>query len=256
MIKKLFTILALLFLLGACSSSDDSNSNTTINPKILNGTPVDESIAPQIVELVLIDISGETNICSGFVLDKNHVLTAGHCASDDIIDIRVKSGDMLYPVLNRYIPTTFREDLENLAIFSDIAVLETPELLLPALPILVSIPVEIGTQIITFGFGLDEQNQAGSLKNGASLLDIVTDNHLFSPEFFGKGTNPCNGDSGAPAVVSFTSDNNTIETAVVGLVSSGTTDNCQDGDRTLYTNLQNPEIVSFILNYAPGTIIK
>jgi S1-C subfamily serine protease len=65
------------------------------------------------------------------------------------------------------------------------------------------------------------------------VVGDVTQNHIFSA-FDGSGVNVCFGDSGGPMLNS--------SGDVVGIVSAGSNESCDQGDVTTFTNLNGSKI--------------
>lgn len=242
--KFLLLGLVVVALIG-CGSGKESAPSTIIS-RIINGTPVGIEETPQIVRITIARSDGETFLCTGVVIGPQHVLTAGHCLAEIPAGYVVSTifGDLPAIQIIRHPGYLPHEELG--AVFNDVAVLITEPHGLPGLPILTSLPIPVEQDVVTFGYGLDENGLAGALKGGATRMITVTPNHLYSLPFSGSGTNACFGDSGAPAVATVTTAEGFAVTGIIGLVSSGTSTNCVDNDTTLYTNLQNPGLLEFL----------
>lgn len=251
--RKIYLICAIL-VLTACSS-EPSNNEPALNTRIINGTDLAVSQSPQMVEVIVKYLSGEEGGCSGTVIGKNSILTAAHCVLGETASIFVRNNNLISQVSEVFTPDSFRIDANLKAIFDDIAVLKTTDFPLPALGILVNQAVLAGDILNIYGFGLDEDGNSGKLKSGQTSVDFVTENHIFGAIFNGEGSNTCNGDSGGPAVLKFNDANGQVGYGIVGVVSTGTSTDCQDHDATLYTNIQNPRLLGFLLNTVPDLII-
>lgn len=82
---------------------------------------------------------------------------------------------------------------------------------------------------------------------------MVTGNHIFAR--FDELSNTCNGDSGGPATYTVVDPNGAVSAVgVVGITSTGTVQNCAPGDLSLFTNLQHPDILSFIAEVVPEAV--
>ncbi|MDC0358877.1 trypsin-like serine protease [Oligoflexia bacterium] len=193
--------------------------------RIINGIEV---TAPQLVQISVQYSDGTTGLCTGTVIGARAVLTAAHCVIEESFKenstMSVQVGARTLKAKSVLIPDHYRVDFDNQAIFNDIAVILTKDLGLPALPILVSKKVASEERVITYGFGLDEDGASGTLKSGETIIETVTENHLFAAEFNGEGTNSCGGDSGGPAILAVNTELGT-RSGIVGLVSTGTSDN-------------------------------
>src|SRR5690606_3934671 len=134
--------------------------------KIINGIDVDPAVSPQMVEVLLTFPDGEGGLCSGVIIGREKVLTAAHCfLHDGAMPVGVRAGGVIYPVSEVAAAPGYREDSENVAICSDVAVVTADGLSLPALPILLSAPLTEGSSVNVYGFGLDENGEFGTLKS-------------------------------------------------------------------------------------------
>ncbi|MCB0321633.1 MAG: trypsin-like serine protease, partial [Bdellovibrionales bacterium] len=124
----------------------------------------------------------------------------------------------------------------------------------PTLPLLGSRDIQNGELVSIFGYGLDENQKIDVLKSGEMKVSGVTDNHIFA-KFDGAGSNTCNGDSGGPAIYTFTKDGREID-AVVGVVSTGEIVDCSAGDTTLFANAHSSSNLSFITQSVPSTRVE
>ena len=146
----------------------------------------------------------------------------------------------------------YLEDAGNQAIFNDAAVVELAQsVTVSPLPLLVSDPVVGGEIIDIFGYGLDEQGTLGVLQSGQMGVASVSPNHIVAV-YGDSGSNTCQGDSGGPAL-----QRSGFGPAIVGITSSGTAGaRCGRGDVSLFANVQNGTIASFIAAVAPATQLR
>jgi secreted trypsin-like serine protease len=258
------TLVLVALSLSACkggsskisASVNGGDTQATISSKIINGLPVDQSLSPQIVQVNVYFADGSTALCSGTSIAPEYFLTAAHCFNETVVATSVVvAGTEIFGDSVTTHPDYF-VNLEVNALFNDVAVLHVPGLNIPALAILSTVPVAEGASLFTYGYGLDENAESGTLKNGPVSILFSTENHLFSEAFDGSNVDPCNGDSGGPAVLGFTDVNGTFAVGIAGIVSSGTVEGCAKGDMTLFTNLQNPAIAEFIRSAAPGAVFN
>lgn len=238
------------------ASVNGGDTQATVSSKIINGVPVDQTISPQIVQVNVYFADGSTALCSGTSIAPEYILTAAHCFNDAVLATSVVvAGAELFGDTVVTHPDYF-VNLEVNALFNDVAVLHVPGLTIPSLAILSSVPVAEGAVVFSYGYGLDENAESGTLKNGPVSILFSTENHLFSEAFDGSNVDPCNGDSGGPAVLGFTDINGTFAVGIAGIVSSGTVEGCAKGDMTLFTNLQNPSVAEFIRANVPGAVFN
>lgn len=273
---RLLLALTTVACLSACSGGDHFTVNATSNSsahdgtssgasisaslgqgqeKIINGVSIDASASPQIVRIDLSYSDGSTGICSGTAITSEIVLTAAHCFPPEITGASIANGLFSIKAESVAVHPGYAASVELNAIFNDIALVKFPGANLPSLPVLVSVPVKESDTIVTYGYGLNSDGEAGGLQNGAVAIGLVTPNHIFSTPFSGENADPCYGDSGGPAILGYTDVNGNFQVGIVGLVSSGTLQGCAEGDVTLFTNLQNADMASFILANAPGALI-
>lgn len=252
-----FSICCGLALLAGCGgNSQDSAPASSFNEKIVNGVEQPEAASPQVVEIVFNFADGTQGLCTGTIIGSDSILTAGHCFENVPASVFVKAGGKFVQATKAIVHPGYFPDPTVQAIFNDAAILKTPPLGLPLMPLEISQPIQVGGDLMVLGFGLDENGNYGTLKVGISSVEFVTENHVFGPAFDGSNVNPCNGDSGGPAVQTFTTQTGETYTAVVGVVSTGTVLECKSGDMTLYTNIENPAIAQFIVDNVPDVVFR
>ncbi len=246
------------------SPSDQGGSvsfSSNDRAKVLNGSEQPELGSPQMMRLEIVTTDGALASCSGVVVAPGKVLTAGHCA---VVakQITVITQGAAYAASHVTIAPGYFESLELNAVFNDVAVVSVPGLAAPILPIIASSPILLDSELLVFGFGLDEAGGSGVLKFGSTKAMIITPNHVFGETFDGGNVDPCFGDSGGPLIGSAFFADGTPVIGIVGVVSSGTnsvsdgeTTECKKGDVTLYTNLQNDGLLAFLVANAPGIVI-
>ncbi len=252
-------VLVGLSTMGGCSASGrsaDGSSGVTVVTRVLNGTPVESSAIPQLVQVI--NTEGENTLaCTGSVIDSQHVLTAGHCAQGQGT-ITVQNALFTATVIKAAVHPGYFEDQNVLAIFNDVAVLEVSTLPVPSLPVIAQDQALTDYELsgVLYGFGVSASDSDGNLQGGAVTIAETTPNHLLSTPADGDTASSCNGDSGAPLVASTTYEGQLVF-GIKALVSTGSTADCGSGDITYYTNLSAPGIAEFIQGQAPqATIIK
>ena len=254
---NLLFILPLLLagnLIGCGDGSSLNTSSGTRQEKIINGVPVLETDAPQILQLRIYGADGSMALCSGTAIGAEAVLSAAHCfVSTAIARVEVLGSGRVVQATSVNVHPGYVAQVG--ALFNDAAIVHTgtPHGF-PRLGLINSVVPQAGESIGIWGSGFDEAGQYGQLKHGEMILDAVTPNHLMS--VFDDAQNTCNGDSGGPATYTLLdADGNVIAVGLVGITSSGSIEECTQGDLSLFTNLQNPTVLSFIQTQVPDAVI-
>jgi|GEM_PF-1365348 len=241
---------------GVVATSPNSFSSGSPLPRLSSSNPVDELASPQMVRIEYSFVDGSLGLCSGTVIAPGIVLTAAHCfvgprngeiASQIERGILVGNSTAITRASEVIVHPTYREDLTVSAFFNDIAILRVGELPLPALTIATRTALDSNTVLTAYGFGQVEDGSFGTLRSAQVPAAIVTPNHIFSNGL-------CAGDSGGPLIQFGVDEAGNPTAGIVGVGSSGFTETCGGSEVSLYTNLQNQEVLDFIELYAPGTI--
>lgn len=252
-------IVPILFFVG-CGGSSDSDSSADLDSdacgeiglsaRIINGTACSESGSP-VVRIAILNSDGTESLCTGTMLTSDDVLTAAHCFLEEVLAASVEvSGQRVFASQVVVHPGVSANN-EVLALFNDAAILKLQSpLQTRTLPLLGSRSLSVGNKISIYGYGLDENDTPNILRSGEMKVSDVSPNHIFA-EFNGDGSNTCSGDSGGPAVYTFTNEDGNSVAAIGGIVSSGNIPTCEKGDLSLFANSQSKSILDFILQVVP-----
>ncbi len=214
-----------------------------------------------IVEVLLTDAAGRQYTCTGTVVSPTAVLTAAHCFLVNPVLVEVIStvgGERQRAYARNYrIHPDFRDSSDGFY-FNDAAVIfMSRALAAPVTPILLSREAVAGEESAVAGYGQTRNDLAtdGVLRAGRASIRSVTSNHIFI-SFTENESHPCRGDSGGALLVQEGG-----QLAIVGVVSQSAPDIpleviCSVGDETLYTNMFNASVSSFVLSVAPDAAVR
>lgn len=230
---------------GGSELSTDSCGVLGLNARIVNGTSCTIQGAP--VVRISLFARDSTALCSGTVIAPRKVLTAAHCfLGADVLRVDVTISERTIPATQAFLHPGVAIDAATRAVLNDVAVIELAnDAAVSPVAIFTSAPVQSGSEFSIFGFGLDEAGNQGTLRSGEMAIDSISENHIFA-SFDGEGSNTCNGDSGGPALLEVAG-----RPTLIGITSSGVNPNCSEGDLSLFQNLQNPGVLSFLREVAP-----
>ncbi|HET9237921.1 MAG TPA: trypsin-like serine protease [Oligoflexus sp.] len=212
--------------LSACGTGD-----TTSETKIINGTLAPDGGAIEQSTVALASSNGQV-FCTGTLIDKRFVVSAGHCLANYrgtlYIGFGRSSTEFKYVKAADYAVNPAYTGSFNKSVPSDISVIE----LSAAAPAGYN-PVAIykgsitrGSNLALAGFGQTQSGGSGRLYYTSVSVSGTTSNEITVYE---NGTGSCYGDSGGPAYVSSGG-----RLLVIGATSRGET-GCRGS--SIYTNV-------------------
>jgi len=236
---------------GDTSLSRNTCGLVGLGTRIITGTECTETNSP-IVQVDLGFSDGRSGVCSGTMIASQWVLTAAHCFFENPSSVFVSAGGVSVQGISAIVHPDVRVDEQNQAVFNDLALIKLANpVSLPTIAIVASKAPISGDLIDIYGYGLSEDqsssnNTVGTLRSGQMQVSQVS--AYFVDAFYnGEGSNTCSGDSGGPALLSVGA-----QVALVGVTSSGSLVNCEKGDTSRFTNVQQSNNLSFITKYVPN----
>lgn len=224
---KISSLTLAALTLSACGTGEMTTSET----KIINGTLAPDGSSFEQSTVALASSNGQV-FCTGTLIHKNFVVSAGHCLANyrgalNIAFGRNRSEFRYVPAASYAVNPGFTGNLNN-PVPSDISVirLASPA---PAGYNPVAIfkgRLSTGNTLYLAGFG---QTQMGGMGQLYYTTVNVSGQSLSEINVFKGGTGSCYGDSGGPAYVS---NGSTLQ--VIGATSRGT-QGCNGG--SVYTNV-------------------
>jgi hypothetical protein len=253
---------------GGGSSSNDSEQPFTedacssVGLKIVNGQACsigDNQTASSLVRLTILDAFGGTGGCTGVAISETAVLTAGHCFMNGYVAVQADTFTGSFGVTNVVLHPGFSavEYEQGGVLTNDAALVFTDQAMgVVVSPLLSSRAPSVGEEVVIAGFGqTTPDSETGQIYAGNAWISSVTTQHVVI-EYRDDQSHPCRGDSGGPLFVNISG----IQT-VAGVVSQSDPSvdpdvMCTPGDITLYTNMEDPSIYSFIVQYVPNVSLR
>jgi len=264
MTRRLYTHLCPLMLsaaLASCSGTDGASN--AVNTSRLDFQKAEEIKAEeiqggeikareikgqkQVVKLVLLDEEDNPKLCSSVILSPTRALTAQHCFDEFVFTSYAEYGEQRYEIkkVTRHPETN---TLANKEVRNDLAVIEFDRPLPIEAPCLFAqSAARVGETVEFFGFGPIDENYSnhGVIRSGKMRISSV-DKSFIRANYDGTGENTCHGDSGGPV---YRRTDTGLE--LLGIVSSGSKDDCGPGDTSVFINLQSKSAKKFLKRFLP-----
>lgn len=247
MILKRFTLpfvtLATILICGS-ASAEIKLPNLSSKLRIIQGTITPVKSVP-VAKIIGRDSEG-SYLCSGVLISPTVVLTASHCIADKASDMSVYIRGSYRSVSKFRIHPNAHESSSTGFIYNDVALLYLRRSVSGAYySILNTHKSTPGDVMMIYGYGVDENERQGTLKQGTMVVDSVTNAFVFA-NYDGSTSNTCSGDSGGPAIVSYLDGEGQTRTGVVGITSGGENADCSVGDHSYFANIQNTSTMRFL----------
>lgn len=249
-----FRFIFVILLACACSAFPSRESFAADQRfRIINGSRVTSPNTG--VVRVQERVANGYNICSGELLAKRSVLTAWHCVSSHASRMSVHIGKKDYTVQRVFVHPGVRIDATTGIVYNDVAILRLKKAASGrTLPIVRSIGASPGDWVTISGYGIDNSGFVGLLRRGSTQISEVLTSHIVTL-FRGFDSDTCNGDSGGPAILNFIDPSGTPRSGIVGITSTGSSEQCGIGDQTFFINLQEDVVFNFIASKVPNLVV-
>ncbi len=206
----------------------------------------------------IVVVGTSVGYCSGTFIARNQVLTAAHCFADGGTTAQIvnqyfsytSSRVQVHPDFNPY-ASSDQNDVAIVMIGQDAPV--TP------VPINASRGVASGDSVVTYGFGLDQNDDTyiGRIESGEAPLKATTLRVIgvsdFSVDSISDGSgDTCQGDSGGALLLNGANG----QPGIVAIVRAGPSACQVSGGASDNTNMQAASVLSFVRSAAPGAIFN
>jgi len=239
-----------LFLISACDSNSKQKENAGVNAfrcfsegqKVALGVPC-RSRDVGVVKVTYFDDEDNPSVCSGTLIAVDQVLSAAHCLNGAVYRGTVTTDEVSVEIEDAYIHPDFRFDGKRF--HYDLAVLTLRKEItqVPIVKIDTDADIRPGDELYIGGVGvsdLSDPTSYGSLRVGSLLIGEVAPDFIYAP-FDPRRDTTCIGDSGGGL---FRLDDE--KPVQVGVVSSGTQEECGKGDTNVFTNLSDTNLKFFL----------
>ncbi len=255
-----FCFVFVVSLVG-CGGGGGGGSSACAALKINGGESCSEG-APTVVA---VDVAYTDNTgfgCSGTLISQTAVLTAAHCFEKPVSTVTVGSVSFVAGASAVYKHPLYRGVLNGF----DLAIVKLAQPVpVGPTPILLSAAPAPGSEVIAYGYGLDEQGRGPleRLEQGDSALKATkltfTAGGLFYQAASNGAGNICKGDSGGPLLAK----NEDGAWGIIGVTSFSTnlsnTVRCvpiSAGAIATYWPVQSPDAYAFIRSHVPDVAIN
>ena len=250
-----------VFSLVGCGGGGGGGSSACDALKINGGESCSEG-APTVVAVQSVFTDNTPGLCSGTLISQTAVLTAAHCFEKPLRTVTVSSVSFVASAATVYKHPLYRGILDGF----DLAIvkLQQPVPLGPT-PVLLSAAPAPGSEVIAYGYGLDEQGRLPleRLEQGDSALKATkltfTAGGLFYLAASNGAGNICKGDSGGPLLAK----NEDGAWGIIGVTSFSTnlsnTVRCvpiSAGAIATYWPVQSQDAYAFIRSHVPDVAIN
>lgn len=224
-----------------CQALDEVSSFRIVGgEKCIGTTPV--------AKLILMDEEDNPSLCSGSLVSSQWVLSAAHCFPEYILGGEVELGGTISKISEIVVHPNV--DLTTGMYLNDLALvkLEKPVKIPPIL--LGESDPKPGDMLSIFGYGISDPSlaldDAGILRGGSMKVTSTSSHHIIA-EYQSGDQNICYGDSGGPAFA-----NQSGALVQVGVISTGSVEDCTVTGKSFFTNILNEEIKRFIESTIDG----